>query len=71
MNVDCMLIVKSYIDDGFLHLIQADGTEKNDVRVPEGEIGSKITEYDECGEEAIITVIYSMGKELAIGVKST
>lgn len=31
------------IDDGFLNLIDDEGREKNDVRMPDGEVGEKIT----------------------------
>lgn len=30
-------------DDGFLNLIDDNGNEKNDVRMPDGEVGDKIT----------------------------
>ena len=39
----------SYIDDDFLHLITSEGGEKNDVKVPEGEVGDKIREYEDAG----------------------
>ncbi|KAG8355361.1 hypothetical protein FVEN_g6839 [Fusarium venenatum] len=59
----------SYIDDDFLHLITADGGEKNDVPVPEGEIGDVIREYEDSGTDALITVISAMNEEVAISVK--
>jgi len=59
----------SYIDDGFLHLIKPDGTEKNDVRVPEGEIGDRISEFEEAGTDILVTIISAMGEEAAISVK--
>ena len=31
------------IDDGFLNLIDDNGNEKNDVKMPDGEAGEKIT----------------------------
>ena len=40
-----------YSDDGFLHLIRADGSEKGDVKVPEGEIGEKILAYEDAGTD--------------------
>lgn len=52
----------SYIDDDFLHLIKPDGTEKNDVKVPEGEIGDRIREYEEAGTDirkATIPIFFS------------
>jgi translation initiation factor 5A len=41
----------SYIDDEFLQLIKPDGSEKNDVRVPDGELGDRIREYEEAGTD--------------------
>jgi translation initiation factor 5A len=59
----------SYIDDELLHLIKPDGSEKNDVPVPEGEVGYRIREYEENGTDALITILSSMGEELAIAIK--
>ena len=41
----------SYIDDDYLHLIKQDGSEKNDVKVPEGDIGERIREAEEAGKD--------------------
>ena len=47
----------------------AEGAEKNDVKVPEGDLGKQIeAEYEE-GKELIISVVSSMGEEAALGVK--
>ena len=57
------------IDDGFLSLMMPDGSTKDDVKVPEGEIGNRIqADFDE-GKELIVTVISAMGEEAAISVK--
>lgn len=57
------------IDDGFLSLMMPDGTTKDDVRLPDGEIGDRIqNDFDE-GKELIVTVIKAMGEEAAISVK--
>ena len=57
------------IDDGFLNLMTNDGTSKDDVKLPEGEIGEKIqVEFDE-GKELLITVISAMGEEHCMGYK--
>ncbi|KAI5785100.1 translation protein SH3-like domain-containing protein [Peziza echinospora] len=58
-----------FCDDGFMHLMNSEGKEKNDVKVPEGELGQKIEEYSEAGEEAIVTIISAMGEEAAVSVK--
>merc|ERR1711890_205987 len=57
------------IDDGFLNLLTADGGEKNDVKVPEGELGDKIqSEFDD-GKDLLVTIISAMGEEAAIFYK--
>ncbi|KAF8457627.1 eukaryotic translation initiation factor 5A [Kalaharituber pfeilii] len=58
-----------YEDGGFLHLIDTNGAEKNDVKHPEGEIGTRIKEYEEAGTECLVTIIAAMGEEAAIAVK--
>jgi len=59
----------SYIDDDFLQLIKPDGSEKNDVKVPEGELGDRIRDYEEAGTDILVTIIAAMGEEAAISVK--
>ncbi|CAG8482072.1 8990_t:CDS:2 [Paraglomus brasilianum] len=57
------------IDDGFLSLMNSDGSTKDDVRLPEGELGEKINaDFDE-GKELLITIITAMGEESAISYK--
>jgi len=59
----------SYIDDEFLNLIRPDGSEKSDVKVPDGDLGVKIKEYEEAGTDILVTIIAAMGEEAAISVK--
>ncbi|CUS09104.1 unnamed protein product [Tuber aestivum] len=59
----------SYIDDDYLHLIKQDGTEKNDVKVPDGELGDRIRGYEDDGTDILVTIIAAMGEEAAISVK--
>ncbi|KAI0651256.1 eukaryotic translation initiation factor 5A [Trametes meyenii] len=57
------------IDDGFLNLMTQDGTAKDDVRVPEGDIGKQIqAEFDE-GKDLLVTIVSAMGEEQAISYK--
>lgn len=58
------------IDDGFLNMMLVDGTPKDDVRVPEGEIGEQITQAFEDGQDLMVTIISAMGQEQAISFKS-
>ncbi|BGP35115.1 translation initiation factor eIF5A [Rhodotorula toruloides] len=50
------------IDDGFLNLLTADGGEKNDVKVPEGEIGDQIQAAFDNGDDIMVTVTSAMGE---------
>ncbi|PWW73116.1 translation initiation factor eIF-5A [Tuber magnatum] len=59
----------SYIDDDYLHLIRQDGTEKNDVKIPDGELGEKIKAFEDEGTDILVTIIAAMGEEAAISVK--
>ncbi|KAG0091156.1 Eukaryotic translation initiation factor 5A-1, partial [Podila epicladia] len=57
------------IDDDFLNLMTADGGNKDDVKLPDGELGEKITADFEDGKELLITIIAAMGEEAAISYK--
>jgi translation initiation factor 5A len=51
------------IDDGFLNLMTQDGTAKDDVKVPEGDLGKQIqADFDE-GKDLLVTIISAMGEE--------
>ncbi|PHH73851.1 hypothetical protein CDD82_5240 [Ophiocordyceps australis] len=57
-------------DDGFLSLMNDDGDTKDDVRMPEGEIGDKITKLFKTDEkDTNVVVLTSMGEEAAIEAK--
>ncbi|RHZ57713.1 hypothetical protein Glove_384g61 [Diversispora epigaea] len=57
------------VDDGFLSLMTSDGSTKDDVRVPDGELGEKIQSDFDDGKELLITIINAMGEEAAISYK--
>lgn len=62
-------VVQVNIDEGFLNLMTQDGTPKDDVKVPEGELGKQIqTDFDD-GKDLLVTIISAMGEELAMSVK--
>jgi translation initiation factor 5A len=46
---------------GFLNLMLPDGTPKDDVKVPEGELGKNIETAFEDGKEVSVTIIAAMG----------
>ncbi|KAK0629775.1 eukaryotic translation initiation factor eif-5a [Bombardia bombarda] len=59
-------------DDGFLNLIDDDGKEKNDVRMPDGEVGDKITKLFKTEEkDTNVTVQTAMGEEAAVDAKES
>ncbi|PWN46769.1 translation initiation factor eIF-5A [Violaceomyces palustris] len=57
------------IDDGFLNLMTQEGAEKDDVKVPEGELGDQIQAGFDDGKDLMITVVSAMGEEHALSFK--
>lgn len=57
------------IDDGFLSLMTQDGATKDDIKLPEGELGSKIEADFNEGKDLLVTIISAMGEEAAISYK--
>ncbi|KAF5092785.1 hypothetical protein D0Z00_004412 [Geotrichum galactomycetum] len=57
------------IDDGFLNLMTNDGTTKDDVKAPEGELGDKLQSDFDDGKDLLVTIISAMGEEAAISYK--
>ncbi|KAK6343422.1 Eukaryotic translation initiation factor 5A [Orbilia blumenaviensis] len=57
------------IDDGFLNLMTSDGATKDDVKLPESDLGKEIQSQFDDGKDLIITVVSSMGEEQALAVK--
>lgn len=57
------------VDDGFLNLMTQDGTPKDDVKVPEGDLGKQISEEFETGKDLLVTIVSAMGEEQAISFK--
>ncbi|CAK7566215.1 MAG: translation initiation factor eIF5A [Sporothrix epigloea] len=57
-------------DDGFLSLMSDDGDTKDDVKMPEGEIGEKITKLFKVDEkDTNVVILTAMGEEAAIEAK--
>ncbi|KAF3160500.1 Eukaryotic translation initiation factor 5A [Orbilia oligospora] len=57
------------IDDGYLNLMTSDGAPKDDVKLPEGDLGKEIqTAFDE-GRDLIVTIVSAMGEEQALAYK--
>jgi translation initiation factor 5A len=57
------------IDDGFLNLVDGDGNAKDDVKVPEGNIGEEIEAAFEAGKDLLVSILSSMNEEQAISFK--
>ncbi|WVF70168.1 eukaryotic translation initiation factor 5A [Kwoniella sp. CBS 6097] len=57
------------IQDGFLNLMDGDGNSKDDVKVPETEIGQQIETDFEAGKDLMVTIISAMDEEQAISYK--
>lgn len=57
------------IDDGFLNLLTTDGASKDDIKVPEGELGASIQEGFDDGKDLLITIVSAMNEEQAISFK--
>lgn len=45
------------------------GSTKDDVKLPEGDLGKQIQEEFDAGKDLLVTIIAAMGEEQAISVK--
>lgn len=57
------------IDDGYLNLMTSDGASKDDVRVPDGDLGEKIQSDFDDGKDVLVSIVSAMGEEMAMSVK--
>ena len=46
-----------------------DGAAKDDVKVPEGDIGKQIQDEFDAGKDLLVTIVSAMGEEQAISFK--
>lgn len=56
-------------DDGFLNLIDNDGAAKDDVKLPDGDLGEQIQAAFEEGKELNVTIVSAMGEEHCLAFK--
>jgi len=56
-------------DDGFCSLMKDDGSVKDDLKVPEGELGQDIRSQFADGKELTVTVLSALGAEHIVSVK--
>ena len=57
------------VDGGFLSLMDTDGNTKDDVKIPEGELGEKIIGDFNDEKELIVSVLSAVGQEACVAVK--
>jgi len=57
------------IDDGYMSLMDDGGEEKEDLKVPEGDLGNEIEEKFNAGDSFMVTVLSACGEEAAVGTK--
>ncbi|CBF74882.1 hypothetical protein AN4015.2 [Aspergillus nidulans FGSC A4] len=57
-------------DDGFLSLMDDSGDTKDDVKVPEGEVGERINKmFKEEEKDCNVVILTSMGEQMCMEVK--
>mmetsp|Transcript_20971 Transcript_20971/g.35668 ORF Transcript_20971/g.35668 Transcript_20971/m.35668 type:complete len:152 (+) Transcript_20971:72-527(+) len=56
-------------DEGYMSLMTDNGDMKEDLKLPEGEIGEQIKEGFENDEELLVTVLEALGHEQAMSFK--
>lgn len=58
-------------DDGFTSLLNEDGTQKEGLRLPEGELGEQIKTAFNAGTDVIVSVQSAVSEEAIISFKTT
>ncbi|KAL4961298.1 Eukaryotic translation initiation factor eIF-5A [Aspergillus stella-maris] len=57
-------------EDGFLSLMDDNGNTKDDVKVPEGDVGDRINKmFTEDGKDCNVVILTSMGEQACMEVK--
>merc|ERR1712063_226353 len=56
-------------DDGFVSLLLENGDTKEDLKMPEGELGDQIRAGFDAGSEVLVTVLSAMGHEQIMSAK--
>lgn len=57
------------ITDGFMSLMFENGDIREDLRLPEGDLGKEIQNKFDANDEFSVTVLYAMGEECAVALK--
>lgn len=58
------------IEDNYVHLMEDNGEMKEDLKLPEGDLGKEIQSKFDAGEEFMCTVLTAVGMEQIIATKS-
>jgi translation initiation factor 5A len=56
-------------EDNFLSLLLPNGETKDDVRLPEDDLGDRITAEFEAGKAVLVSILKAMGEEAAVAYK--
>lgn len=56
-------------DEGYVSLMREDGTTKDDLKLPENEVGELIRKDYAADKQLLITVVRAMGDEQIMGSK--
>ncbi|KAJ8394978.1 hypothetical protein AAFF_G00039290 [Aldrovandia affinis] len=59
------------IQEGFLSLLMDSGEVRNDLKLPDTDVGKEMETRYNAGEDTLVTVLSAMGDECAIAIKST
>jgi len=57
------------IEDGFCSLMDDNGETKEDLKVPDTDIGKEVQDKFDNGESFMVTVLCALGEEMIIGTK--
>jgi len=57
------------IDENYLNLMTQDGTPKDDVKVPDGDLGTQIRDGFKEEKDLLVTIVSAMGEEQAMSFK--
>eukprot|EP01012_Entosiphon_sulcatum_P065728 TRINITY_DN94717_c0_g1_i1.p1 TRINITY_DN94717_c0_g1~~TRINITY_DN94717_c0_g1_i1.p1 ORF type:complete len:167 (-),score=52.32 TRINITY_DN94717_c0_g1_i1:74-550(-) len=57
------------LESGFVTLLDENNEEKNDLKLPDGDLGRQIRDQFESGKELVVTIIKSMGEEAIVQTK--
>lgn len=58
------------IEDGYMSLMDDSGDLKEDLKLPEDDLGKEIRRKFENEEQFLVTILTAMGDEKAVGIKA-